>query len=160
MLSRRSVFTVSTRGFSISAGQGPIVLFHVVRISVRRRDQSSAVFTGLPSLNKSGERNLPRSPRYFSGGWKNCSNSACGFGASALRSAEPLVSAIRKISRPVAAMHCLISTSGCHQVRERAIAARTVYLTTSATPTAGLGRLYSNPENGAKHHIAAFPLQT
>ena len=41
--------------------------------------QSSAVLTGLPSANTSGERNLPRSPQYFSGGEKNATSSAGGF---------------------------------------------------------------------------------
>src|SRR5439155_864792 len=66
----------------ISAGHGPILLCHVVRISLRFRCQSAAVRTGVPSPNTSGERKLPNSDRYFSGGAKNPANSAGGLEAS------------------------------------------------------------------------------
>ena len=52
--------TTSTRGFSRSDGQEPIVLCHVERISARRRCQSAASRTRVPSANTRGERKLPK----------------------------------------------------------------------------------------------------
>src|SRR5581483_9042243 len=67
-----------TRGLSIRAGHGPMALCQVSRISARRRGQSLADLICVPSANISGERNAPKSSRYFSGGRKNSARSAGG----------------------------------------------------------------------------------
>src|SRR6266513_517466 len=69
--SRRVSESTSSFGRSITGGHGPINSFHSRRISVRRRGQAAADFTGVPSLKRSGERYAPNWPANSDGGWKN-----------------------------------------------------------------------------------------
>src|SRR5207237_5055597 len=69
--SRRDCDSVSTFGFSMTGGHGPIKPCHVSRISCRRRGQSAADRRGVPSLNSSGERYGPNFSANSGGGWKN-----------------------------------------------------------------------------------------
>src|SRR2546428_12267901 len=68
--SRLVVVRYSIFGFSIRAGQGPMILCQYRRISSRRSAQSAALFTGRPSWNCSGDLNRPKSLANSAGGVK------------------------------------------------------------------------------------------